>query len=139
MPYISSITLPNGEIYDIKNTTYANATTVADGLLSATDKIKLDNLDPSGSTVSTATVVLLASDWNDNTQTVTVAGVTTNNTILVTYAPASKNAYTQANIYCTAQGDGTLTFICTNTPSTDISVNIIIYVDSISNASGVSF
>lgn len=331
MPYISKITLPNGEIYDIKNTTYANATTVADGLLSATDKIKLDNLstatfgldyvidgpnesviannvenniasgqyskaegnktvatgkaatvkgnrtfanednaeasglfsnakgenssakginsivtgmagtaegmntiaaglashtqgtgtiatetsqtvigqynllnsnDSSGdyafvigngskniiteeqngeqvqigqfirrsnamtvdwngnvnitgsyyvngipittgdgsSSVSIANVTLDPTNWSNNTQTVTVAGVTTDNTILVTYAPTSKTNYINAGIYCTAQGDGTLTFVCVNIPTTEISVNVIIYINTtLSNANGVSF
>lgn len=140
MPYISSITLPNGDIYDIKNTTYSNATTAVDGLLSAADKIKLDSFDPSDFTVSTVTATLPVAGWSNNTQTITVAGVTATNTVLVTYAPTSKTNYINAGIYCTAQGDGTLTFVCVNTPTVEISVNVIIYINTtISNASGVSF
>ena len=42
---IESITLPNGETYSIKDTTYSNATQSASGLMSSIDKIKLDDME----------------------------------------------------------------------------------------------
>lgn len=86
---------------------------------------------PSGSSggvsYTTTTVTIAESDWSNNTCTKTVTGVIASNDVLVTYAPASKSAYTAADIYCTAQGTGTLTFGCTNTPTEAITVNVMIF------------
>lgn len=72
------------------------------------------------------TVSLPASGWTDNAQTVTVEGVTDENTILVGYNPESYEAYSDAGIRCTGQGNGTLTFVCESTPDVDVSVNVVI-------------
>lgn len=42
---ISTITLPNGDTYEFKDTTYDAATQSADGLMSSTDKAKLDGME----------------------------------------------------------------------------------------------
>lgn len=80
-----------------------------------------------GASVTVTTATLTVAGWSNNSQTVSVAGVTASNTVLVTYAPASKAAYTAADIYCTAQGAGTLTFACTTTPTSAITVNVMIF------------
>ena len=72
------------------------------------------------------TVSLVAANWSSKTQTVTVAGVTATNTVIVAPAPASYSAYSDAGIVCTAQAADSLTFTCLNTPSAAISVNVII-------------
>lgn len=79
-----------------------------------------------GVSVTTTTVTIDASDWSNNTCTKSVAGVTASNTVLVTYAPSSKADYVAADIYCSAQGSGTLTFSCTTAPSSSITVNVMI-------------
>lgn len=82
---------------------------------------------PSGGvSVTTTIVTIAASDWSNNTCTKSVTGVTASNTVLVTYAPASKPTYTAADVYCSAQGAGTLTFECTTTPTSSITVNVMI-------------
>lgn len=94
------------------------------------DKINevIDNLGggSGGVSVTTTTCTLTAAGWSNNTQTVSVEGVTASNTILVTYAPTSRAAYTAADIYCTAQGAGTLTFACTTTPTAAVTVNVMV-------------
>lgn len=100
--------------------------------------VDTDNND-SKEQITTATGLLSTSGWNNKTQTISVAGVTTTNTVLVTYSPTSKSEYINAGVYCTAQGDGTLTFTCINTPTLNIYVNIIIYIDALSNANGEVF
>ena len=77
-------------------------------------------------TVTTITATLTVAGWSNNTQTVNVAGVTVSNDVIVTYAVESKAAYTAAGIYCTAQGAGTLTFACSTTPVSAITVNVMI-------------
>lgn len=72
------------------------------------------------------TVTLPGSGWAENAQTVSVAGVTDGNTILVGYSPDSFAVYTDAGIRCTGQGAGTLTFVCESAPETDVHVNVVI-------------
>ena len=78
-------------------------------------------------TYSTATVTLAAADWNSNTQTVTVNGVTATNLVMVAPAPSDYTAYGTANIRATAQATDSLTFECDTTPSADIDVNVAIW------------
>lgn len=73
-------------------------------------------------TMPTLTVV----DWSANTQTVSVTGVTANNTVLVSPAPSSASDYASAGIVCTAQGTNSLTFTCTTTPTNAIVVNVVV-------------
>ena len=42
---IETITLPNGNTYNVKDTTYSNATQSSSGLMSSTDKTKLDGFE----------------------------------------------------------------------------------------------
>ena len=86
------------------------------------EKEKLANL---GSIVAT-TATLLIDGWSDNMQTVSVSGVTTSNIIQVVYAPESRAAWIDADVYCSAQGDGTLTFACATTPVAALTANIVI-------------
>lgn len=72
------------------------------------------------------TVTLPASGWQDGYQTVNVSGVTSGNTILVGYNPDSYEAYSDAGIRCTGQGEGTLTFVCESTPDAAVDVNVVI-------------
>jgi hypothetical protein len=71
-------------------------------------------------------VTLTAAAWSSKKQTVNVAGVTANNNVLVTAAPASYVAWSEAVVYCSAQGDGTLTFACDEVPAVDLTANILI-------------
>ena len=75
-----------------------------------------------------ATVVLPASGWNDNTQTVSVPGVTANNAVMVGPAVVSRDEYAESDIVCTSQSDGALTFECAAVPTVDITVNVLIMV-----------
>ena len=72
------------------------------------------------------TATLSASGWSGNTQTVSVASVTASNNILVTAAPASFVAWSEAVVYCSSQGDGTLTFTCEEVPAVNLTANILI-------------
>ena len=93
--------------------------------------LKTDGTDASWAEATTTTVpttmpTLAVNDWSSNTQTVNVTGVTANNIVFVSPAPASASDYASAGIVCTAQGSGTLTFTCTTVPSNAITVNVVI-------------
>lgn len=69
---------------------------------------------------------LVASNWSSNTQTITVQGVTANNTVIVAPIPTNAQDYASAGILCTGQALNSLTFTCVNVPATDLQVNIVI-------------
>lgn len=75
----------------------------------------------------TKTAKLTVAGWDSGTtQTVSVTGVTADNTVIVTHAPASFNNYRKFGVRCTGQAAGKLTFTCNVTPTAAITVNIII-------------
>lgn len=74
----------------------------------------------------TKTATLSTSGWSNNTQTVSVSGVTGTNTVIVSPAPASHAAYAEANVRCTAQASGKLTFTCDDVPTAELTVNVVI-------------
>lgn len=76
--------------------------------------------------VSFATAILTTDGWADNQQTVNVVGVTENNVVQVSGAPATIKAYGAAGVVCTAQEVGTLTFACDSVPEVELTVNVII-------------
>ena len=71
------------------------------------------------------TITLTAADWSSNTQTVTVSGVKADSVVFVSPAPASASDYASAGILCTAQAADSLTFTCTTTPTSAITVNVV--------------
>lgn len=73
-------------------------------------------------------VTLASTGWADNAQTVAVEGVTADNNVLVAAAPASHEAWNDAEIYCSAQGNGTLTFACGSVPAEAVTANVVILV-----------
>ena len=82
---------------------------------------------PTLPTVAQAHVTLTAAGWSDNTQTVTVSGVTADNMVIVSYAPGSREAWTDADIYCSAQAANALVFTCSDVPTTDVTANVAIF------------
>ena len=71
-------------------------------------------------------VELTADGWVDNTQTVNVTGVTAAGIVIVSAAPASREAYSDSGIYCAAQSAGALTFMCDSVPTEAVTANVII-------------
>lgn len=74
---------------------------------------------------ATTTATLASTGWTSNTYTASVTGVTASNTVIVSPDPASYSDYVSAGIYCSAQASGTLTFKCTTTPTSAITVNVV--------------
>lgn len=74
-------------------------------------------------------VTLTAAGWSSNSQTVSVPGIEASETaqeITPIPAVASQEAYYQAEIQATAQGDGTLTFTCGEVPGSDLTVYVVV-------------
>lgn len=77
--------------------------------------------------IQTKSATLSISGWSNNTQTISVAGVTKDNAVFIVNAPNSYASYKNYCIRCTGQGDGTLTFTCDYTPEVAVTVNIAIF------------
>lgn len=71
-------------------------------------------------------VTLATASWSDGTQTVNVEGVTATSSVIVQAAPESRSAWLDADVYCSAQGAGTLTFTCADAPEADLTANVLI-------------
>ena len=71
-------------------------------------------------------ITLTSAWWSNNEQTVTATWVTANNSIIVSPVPTYMSDYTDAAIYCSAQGTDSLTFTCDSTPASDIEVNVLV-------------
>lgn len=77
---------------------------------------------------SSTTITLTASGWSSNTQTVTVSGVSADETAqLIQPMPAiaSQAAYMAAGIYCSGQASNSLTFTCQTAPTGNITVYVV--------------
>lgn len=71
-------------------------------------------------------ITLTSAWWTNNEQTVTATWVTANNSIIISPVPTDISDYTDAEIYCSAQGTDSLTFTCDTAPSNDIEVNVLV-------------
>lgn len=78
---------------------------------------------------TTSKITLPAANWgDDNQQTVEVNGVTADSLLIVTGAPENYEAYSDAVVWCSAQGEGVLTFTAKYTPSADLTANVLVFV-----------
>lgn len=113
-----------------QDTTYSAATTTTDGLMSATDKAKLDGIE--GTTALSLT--LASGSWSSATpptQTITATGVTATNNIIVGIGSgitsAQYDAATAAKLVCTAQGANSITITAYGTtPTENIPISVVI-------------
>lgn len=74
-------------------------------------------------------ITLTAAGWSNNQQTATVNGVSaTEIAQLIQPMPdlASQQAYMAAGIYCSGQAANSLTFTCTETPTENLTVYVVI-------------
>lgn len=75
---------------------------------------------------TTATASLTTSGWSSKKKTVSVAGVTASNTVIVSPAPASFVHWGDCGIRCIAQGSGTLQFQYETAPTSTLTANVVI-------------
>jgi hypothetical protein len=106
--------------------TSAQATDEASGLFKLLDS---DGTIPAGrlpNAITSTQVTIATTDWSSNTCTKNVTGVTATSDVFVAPAPTLANikVYSEANVFCSAIGSGTVTFTCETTPTTSLTVNI---------------
>ena len=89
----------------------------------AANKAYVDALKP-----NRLTVTLSASGWSGNSQTITVSGVSADESaqlIMPVPALASQTAYYEAGILVTGQAANSLTFTCSTVPSSNLTVYVV--------------
>lgn len=89
----------------------------------ASGTLALSNIQAQHTSLS---ITIATSDWSNNTCTKTASGVTASNTVIVSPASASFEAYGEAQVRATAQGTDQITFTCTDVPSSSLTVNVAI-------------
>lgn len=100
---------------------------------SATSGDALIKNKPTIPTIYGLTITLSSANWTDGSQTVTVAHVTASNVIQLSPTEASYENWKAAQIRCTAQAAGTLTFVHEgDAPTEDIIYNVIV-MDGVSS------
>lgn len=102
--------------------------------MNLTGIIKADGSDFSAATEGTdythfkgKIVTLSAAGWSDNQQTVSIPGVTSDDSYAVIAAPDqdSIDAWSESGCKVSAQGTNTVTFVCESVPSEDLTINVV--------------
>lgn len=69
---------------------------------------------------SSGQITLPSSGWSGSTQTVSAPGVTATSVVTTGPIPSNISSAMEFGVYCSGQGNGTLTFTCTSAPSSSI-------------------
>ena len=73
------------------------------------------------------TITIPTSAWVDNTCVMTVTGVLTTSTLMVSPVYESEQAYSASGVCCVSQDINELTFTCTSAPEEDLVVNVVVF------------
>lgn len=105
-----------------QDTTYSTVTTSVDGLMSSSDKTKLNGISSgaTANTISTKTVTIPVSEWDSKEAYITVDGVGTYDLLLVS---VDSNSY---GVEAGIQAENMIIFNCTTTPTTDVKAQVAI-------------
>lgn len=80
---------------------------------------------PEGATATANTCSLTVAGWSSNTQTVSIEGMAADRIAIIGPVVGSIDVCKTNAVYCSAQGNGTLTFKCQTVPSAAITMNVI--------------
>lgn len=125
----STVASAKTEINDAKDEAIAEV--VASGGVNAYSKQETDNLIKGFKNVTWQVINIPVASWDTTALTVTVAcaGMTADtaaSSAIVSFDPATKDIFTAAGIYGSAQGDNTITFKCVTIPTAAVAVNVMV-------------
>lgn len=75
--------------------------------------------------IKTATASLAKASWSSNTLTISNSSITASNIIIVAPSPESYTEWGACKVRATTQSAGKLTFECDETPTIDITANLV--------------
>ena len=117
---VYKVQLANGEtLVDMSDATATSETVLAGYTAYGADGNLI--LGTAASTKRTeVNITLPVSGWVDNEQTVAVPAAVSGCTVFVGGDMGSEPEYSGCGVYCSGQGNGTLTFSCSAVPSKDV-------------------
>lgn len=123
-------TIASGDKLVIRDTSDANrmrSTSITFGSSTTTFLANNGTWQSPGGAMNSATLTLTSSLWSNNLIDISVTDMTSSATVWVSPSPTISNvdAYMASRVFCSAQGSGTLTFSCVNTPTTNINVDVV--------------
>lgn len=80
---------------------------------------------PEGATATANTCSLTVAGWSNNIQTVSLTGMAADRIAIIGPVASSIDVCKTNAVYCSAQGNGVLTFKCQTAPSVAITMNVI--------------
>lgn len=122
-----------------------NAQTAADNAKTAADTHIADHNNPHGVTTAqigaqaqhqNKVITLSASNWSNKQQTVSVVGLDKDDTVFSTPDASSRELYVESNVKLSAQGDGTLTYVCEEVPDSNLTINVTYFPVGRAGSSG---
>ena len=81
---------------------------------------------PVGTALVKKSITLTAAGWVNDAQTVSIAGLLSDDDVLVAADPANYDDWNAAGVRAVSQAAGSITFECTATPSMDLAGNVVI-------------
>ena len=109
---------PDGQTFDIMNG--------ADGTGSISTVNGISPVSGNVPLYSSVQITLSASGWSSKSQTVSVSGLGASDIVQVSPAQYAIDSYVNAGIKCVSQMNGSLKFECTEVPTRNVLVNILI-------------
>ena len=76
--------------------------------------------------IKTTTATITPGSWHLGSATVRADDVTASNTVIVTYDPSCRSAWLASDVYCSGQGVDELTFVCSQTPNSTLTANVLV-------------
>ena len=83
-------------------------------------------------------ITLSASKWSNKQQTVSVEGLSEDDTVFSTPDASSRELYVESNVKLSAQGEGTLTYVCEEVPASNLTINVSYFPVNRTGVSGGS-
>lgn len=109
---------PDGQMFEIMNG--------ADGTGSISTVNGISPVSGNVPLYSSVQITLSASGWSSKSQTVSVSGLGASDIVQVSPAQYAIDSYVNAGIKCVSQMNGSLKFECTEVPTRNVLVNILI-------------
>lgn len=83
-------------------------------------------------------ITLSASKWSNKQQAVSVEGLSEDDTVFSTPDASSRELYVESNVKLSAQGEGTLTYVCEEVPASNLTINVSYFPVNRTGVSGGS-
>lgn len=115
-----------------ENVDYAAATHASRHATGGADEITPSDIgaatpsDVAAATSAAYTGTAAAASWEDNEIEVTFADILSTDKIVVSPAPSSFMDWRDNGVYCSAQTTGSITLTCEETPTNDITVQVLV-------------